>query len=604
MKTSIFLAAALAFIVCPVVRSQTADNAGALARFLGAEDEESADSQEFEMLSVYLSHPLDLNGASRSKLLASGLISCYQAASLEDYRKSCGDVLTISELARVDGFGEEFARSLAPFIVLRSHTVPGLAAGDSLVISRNIVARTSFKGGENAWGLKWKTEYGGKAQVSLAARTTYSDPCLPPSSLSGNVSIFPRNWPGKIVAGDFNARFGQGLCLWSGMSMTGFSSVNSFYRRATGVSPSWSYSSVGVHRGLAADFVAGRMVLSAVGSFPGLRSRCSGDDDAPVSFLPAANLSWFGRNGQVGVTGMWLSNPFGKETGGLKYQAGGKVSLDSRWSVRGTDIFGEVAADCYSRCAAFVGGVVLPVGDEWKVPFLLRSYPSGFSSENASGVRTWTNTSNERGVTAGLEKRTVCFTADYAQKQDDRSDRQFKCLLKVPFQAGDNTVITFRGTHRRRTASSSGRTGVRLDCDMSTAGLSALYGESAGPACKARARLEGIRCRSVSGLAYLEAGRKWENSTVYLRSTFFAVDNWDDRIYSYERDAPGSYTVPAYYGRGVSVSAVASLKRRFRTARRFVTTHFYLRASTTRYPWMQTPKDPVSEIKFQLSLDL
>ena len=40
----------------------------------------------------------------------------------------------------------------------------------------------------------------------------------------------------------------------------------------------------------------------------------------------------------------------------------------------------------------------------------------------------------------------------------------------------------------------------------------------------------------------------------------FCVDDWDDRIYVYERDAPGSFNVPAMYGRGVWGSVVMSWK--------------------------------------------
>lgn len=49
----------------------------------------------------------------------------------------------------------------------------------------------------------------------------------------------------------------------------------------------------------------------------------------------------------------------------------------------------------------------------------------------------------------------------------------------------------------------------------------------------------------------------------YLRVTGFVIDNWPDRIYVYERDAPGTFSVPAYYGRGASFSAVGSAKWRF-----------------------------------------
>lgn len=601
---SLFLAMAFILLAAQDGHSQSMQQIEAVARLTGSEDPESLDSQEWEMYSAYLSRPLDLNGSSKARLLSSGLLSTYQVASLEDYRKTSGDILSVSELARVDGFGDEFAHALAPFIVLRSPLLPGEVAVDTMIIRRSLVARTSFKGGDNSWAAKLKTEYSDRAQVSLAGKTSYGDHWFPPSSLSGNFVIFSEKLAGKVVAGDFNARFGQGLCLWSGMSMSGFSSAGSFYRRATGVSPSWSYRPVGGHRGVAADLVIGRFSFSAIGSFPGLMELCSGSD-SDVSFLPAANLTWFGRHGQIGATAMWLSNPFGPVTGGLRYQAGGKVSADSRWSFRRFELFGETAVDCYTQSVAFVSGMVLNLNNEWKLPAVLRHYPSDFTSDYCSGVRAWTSTSNENGFAVGLEKRTICFTADLAVKQDNIDDRQYKFLAKVPVQISDLFVLSVRAAEKYRpSVSLPNRTGIRLDLDFSSSGVSALYGESAAAAWKARFRLESVCCSEMSGLSYLEAGRKGERSSIYLRSTFFVVDRWDDRIYSYERDAPGNFTVPAYYGRGIALSAVGSMKRRFKFRGRFATSHLYFRASTTCYPFKKYPKESSSELKFQFSLDI
>ena len=66
-------------------------------------------------------------------------------------------------------------------------------------------------------------------------------------------------------------------------------------------------------------------------------------------------------------------------------------------------------------------------------------------------------------------------------------------------------------------------------------------------------------------LAYAEAGYRREYAernrvTAWLRGELFAIDSWDDRIYVYERDAPGNFNVPAYYGRGWNLSLVVSWK--------------------------------------------
>ena len=101
----------------------------------------------------------------------------------------------------------------------------------------------------------------------------------------------------------------------------------------------------------------------------------------------------------------------------------------------------------------------------------------------------------------------------------------------------------------------------------------------------------------------MEGGRKSEDYSIYLRGTLFLVDNWDDRIYSYERDAPGNFTVPAYYGRGFSVSAVGGSRFRF-GIRKKKTLKVYFRVVSTRYPFMIEPKPARTEAKLQVMASL
>ena len=84
---------------------------------------------------------------------------------------------------------------------------------------------------------------------------------------------------------------------------------------------------------------------------------------------------------------------------------------------------------------------------------------------------------------------------------------------------------------------------------------------------------------------------------MYLKQGFFVVDKWDDRIYSYERDAPGNYNVPAFYGRGVWTSATASWK----FAR---WGKLYVRAAFTSYPFMKEEKPGKAELKLQCVISI
>lgn len=593
-----FTALLLSFLaVQTALTAQSDERMSAILYLCGAESEEDLDEQEVEQFSDLASHPLEINLASRNRLISSGLFSQFQAASLIDYRSRNGDVLSVSELAEVEGFGEDYANALKPFVSFVSTALPGQAGSKTSSLEHEALFRFAVKDDVYNYGVKYRMDHGDSFGFSSAARTKYSDKeQFPPSAWSMSMVYYGKRRPGKIIVGDFNARFGQGLTLWSGMSLSGLCASSSFSRRPTGLSPSRSWSGIGSHRGAAIDFMAGRMVFSAFASFPGLRSWCESGKPAEISLMAGANASLYTRNGQFSLTGYGMTgSPDMSSTPGA-----GKLSGDFRYSWRGVDFFGEASWDFTGKCPALVAGVVVPLAEEWKLSSVVHSYPSAFHSDFTGGMRSWTRTSDEHGVTVGVEKGSAFLTADLAAKDMDRRKKQLRALLKIPMQLSGRSVLSVRITERFRPYEEilRFRTGARCDIDWASSGISSVYGPSDKPSWRLRGRIEGLLCRSLSGLAYLEAGRKTDRCSAYLRATMFIVDNWDDRIYSYERDAPGNFTVPAYYGRGWSLSAVAGGKLGF-GERKANVLKLYLRASMVAYPFMKDPKPTAKEAKVQ-----
>ncbi len=592
-----FVATLLLAVALPQLEmtAQSDERMKAILYLSGADSEEELDEQEVERFAALASRPLEINLASRSRMASCGIMSQYQVASLMDYRSRNGDVLSVSELAAVDGFGEEYATALKPFISFASNALPGQTESGSKRLAHEVLARSAVKGEAFNYGAKYRMNYGETFEFSSAARTKYSDKeQFPPSAWSMNMTYYGKRRLGKVIVGDFNTRFGQGLTLWSGMSMSGLSTSSSFSRRPSGLSPSWSWSGIGSHRGVAADFTAGRMVFSAFVSLPGLRSWCESRKPAKISLMTGANVTRYSRNGQFSLTGYCLTEPMNMS---VKPQ-GGKLSGDFRYSWHGVDYFGELAWDFAGNSPGAVLGAVFPLGKDWRLSSAVHSYSSDFGSDYTGGIRSWTKTSDEHGVALGLEKAGAILTADLAVKDRDRSKRQLRVLFKLPLQLTGTSVLSVRITERFRPYEEilKYRTGARCDLDWSSSGLSARYGSSDKPAWKVRGRIEGLLCRSMSGLTYLECGRKTDRFSAYIRGTIFVVDNWDDRIYSYERDAPGNFTVPAYYGRGWSLSAVSGCKFRLGRGKAL---KLYFRASALAYSFMKDPKPSATEGKIQ-----
>lgn len=560
--------------------AQTDEQVRAILFLSGAESMESLDEEELEKYSNLLARPLEINLLPQSKLVSSGLLTPFQAASLSDYKARNGDILSFTELSSVDGFSEEYVSALWPFISLKSLRMPG-ETGTPPKVAQDAVLKSGVRDGTYCMGLKYKIGFKEYFEASAAIRNTYSqkDP-----SYTFNVALHGKRNPCNLIIGDFSARYGQGLCVWSGFSLSGISGASSFMRRPTGLSPSWSYSQEGSHRGVAGNIYLGRFAVSALASFGGLRKRMElGKGDIDV--MPALNVTWLGRNGQAGITG-----------------TDRKASVDFRWTAGGSDIFGECAYDIRHGCLAGVAGIIFNFEKDWKLSAAARYYPSDFEDEYTGGIRSWSRTSNERAFSAGVERRGFSLAADVARKAN--ADKiQGKFMLKLPLQIYRNMVLSVRASERLRTYDElRHRTDVRLDLDYSSSGISSVYGISDGSAWTGRFRAEGLICKSLGLLAYLEGGRKTDFFSTYLRGTIFRIDDWDDRIYSYERDAPGNFSVPAYYGRGVSLAWTGGCKIRLHE-RPWRSMKIYAKAMMMRNIKSSAHKNH-AELKIQLAFDL
>ncbi len=143
------------------LRAQDGEVLRAALYLSGASTEEELDATLMDRLEHLRGRPVRVNRPSRR---ARELLSAYQLASLEDYRRSHGDVLSWEELALVDGFNQEAVAALRPFLSLDSESLPGSA--DTLSRQkRQLLVRVT----EKNWGAKYKSS-GDRYQAGAAWR--------------------------------------------------------------------------------------------------------------------------------------------------------------------------------------------------------------------------------------------------------------------------------------------------------------------------------------------------------------------------------------------------------------------------------------------------
>ena len=565
----------------------------------GASCVEELSEEEMSRYQSLAAHPVDLNAAGRSRLLSTGLLTPFQVASLLDYRTRTGAILSWTELGLVDGFSPESVDALQEFCVLGLDGAPPGRREDRRV-RQSLTLRGGTRGTGTPFqfdspaavgGAKYELTLGERAAFYWSSRTTYSDPQFSVGTLSA--AYYGRRTLGQLIVGNFGARFGQGLVQWSGFALSGYNSLGAFRRNGTGFSPTGSYSPALF--GIATDWHFGPWRLSAgyslAPSSAALFARSF--SETVVAGQPIANLTYVGRSISAGLTA-----------------TGEATSLEARLALPAWSLFGEFALR-YPRSLQSVLAPLLssapPAIQVWTTLAVAGAIWIPAYGHRVGIVGRWLGHGKDySGVAAGYEGPALSATADASVRPDTRVFQ-----LKSLFQWHPTFILNsinlqplFRAQFRWRPSDA-----VPLSSSPSSSNSSARASVFPFAASGLRMDLRGMltatigpwvfagRYDSVFGKGfawnwYAETGWKSETFSVYARGGIFKVDNWDDRIYVYERDAPGSFTVPARYGRGWDAALYAA----WRPAPRH---SLWLRLETVQYPWNLTPKDARLELRLQ-----
>ena len=619
-----------------IQRQQLSRFEDAVLLLCGAGTLEELSEDEWERYRHLADHPLDLNACTRSAMLSSGLFSPFQAASLLDRRMRDGDILSYTELGYTDGFTPELARALSHFVVLRSRNPPGkpsvpqlhaslllrtscsgsssvpaaraalqtaaahsTSGANSTASGKNPSAATSsFASGKNdpfsgsaAFGIKTAISLEGRLDAFWSARKSYSDRTFGPGTIS--LAIYGKSIPGRILLGDYSARFGQGLLLWSGFSIAGFSSVQSFRRNASGLSASSSFTRT-LH-GIGLDLALGRSTISAVWSTP---------VHSTNPRLLALNYNHIFRTSSTGAT--LLADPGRLYAASIDFRAGlPRLSLSGEFALELLPAPAAVAASAavpslaapavaasasvapVSAASASVApvsaasatpqpdspaAIFVPAGllsAVWtpsygnRLAVLARYYPQNWSQLAASPPSTFSTAKDEFGSAFLFQSARYTLSLDLARRLSE-ANWQYRLLASanLPFRLG------LPGRTQRKVISSTG-----IDGTISVRSLSRFRPSQSLPfrqdlRCDLKLELNRLKlntrcnllwCRNFAMLGYIEPGFSDQFFSLWFRLTGYSVPSWDDRISTWERDIPGSFTVPARYGKGLALSCTSSL---------------------------------------------
>ena len=530
-------------------------------------------SAQEELLSRYESlarRRPNLNRLTREELEASGLMTLFQ---IESIRKSYGDILSAAELAAVDGFTREKAALCAQFFSFGGG-IPGGPSQDP-VWRHTAWLRTRWKYADGAPSLTGK--YAAVSSRLTVGATLDHDAGEPwqagflPDFISATAA-----WDGRreealqrVVAGDFTARFGQGLVLWKAFNAGALlGEPGAVLHHGSGLKPYTSTDEHNFLRGAGVTAALGAWSLTGLFSYKPLDARIVADTaftsiatdglhrsgterskrHTMHETLVALALGRKFTHWRIGMTvaayryDKHNARPQREDNRYQKYDGWwGNLGVDAYWHSPRWRLFGEAALDAHGA-PAVVAGTVWSSVYALETSLLLRHYDKAYIATHAGAYSTLSACANQAGATLSLRyylnkhwtfrAHGECSYYPWSRYGHPGPSSAWRARVELAgtFADGSSAQLLFRNNSGKWQA----RLGGSLALSERWSFGARAQGGPGGGAAYAETTFTGLHHRlTVSG-----------------RITYYDIADWDSRVSFYEKSLPQSYGVRQFYGKG------------------------------------------------------
>ena len=403
----------------------------------------------------------------------------------------------------------------------------------------------------------------------------------------------------SLALGDFTVNLGQGLIQWQDFAFTKSSQSLAIKREAACLRPYHSVGEFNFHRGLGIGLQKGRWQSTLFVSFRkistnGVADTAGRENDFSSfqtsgyhrtaneianrnnngQFAAGGNIRFVSRDFSLGINGVHFrfSRPLLKKDEpynlySLKGNQLTNYSLDYNYTLNNLHLFGEFATDHLFH-KAFIQGALISLGENLDMGFIYRDISVAFQSLYSDAFTENTVPNNERGLYAGLSFRPVAglqvnlyqdlFVFPWLKYGVDGPSGGRDFLFQLNYQP--NKFCRLTGLFKQESKSTNGfapqagtaslmspvKKRIRIESDFMISRSLRLSNRMewvniTGPDDRVQRGFLG-----TAGIAVSRSG-----TSANLGATLFETDNYDTRIYSFEPDLLYSFSLPAFYGRGL-----------------------------------------------------
>jgi hypothetical protein len=427
--------------------------------------------------------------------------------------------------------------------------------------------------------------------------------------LSGHIGIAEYGNLRSLVLGDYTMQFGQGLALSRGLGFgKGADAIRTLKQPAYGIRPYASVNENQFQRGAAATWAVGNLHITGFGSrlrLDGsvqLRDTLTEEADAIGAIqlgglhrtpselenrraigetMYGGRLEWKDRNFSIGATGYEQRfsaelNPASRADNQFVFRGDRNNMLSVDWDVifRNMNFFGEMARS-RSGGLAMTGGILASLSHQLDVALQAPSFDPDFHSFKAYAfAERPTAVNNERGLYLGFDLHpnpqwsiTGYFDQYYFPASKFQSffpSRGNEQLLQVQYKIRRGTLVYLRlRADNKEVNANEEIPGIRLERLIPTRRLQGRIHlqTKLSNSLTLRSRIElsdwrrGFSAQpeeKSSGLL-LYQDISWRPGFRFRftgRLAIFEAPDYDARIYAYENDILGFFSIPPYFGQG------------------------------------------------------
>jgi len=640
-----------------------------------------------DKLNNFLQNPINPNNTDVEQLEQLIFLSDFQIENLLNYVASTGGMLTIYELQLIDGFDINTIQKLLPFVKVeevKKHEK--LELNKVLKYGRHkIIAQTKFitqtqkgyipvhdtilaespnsvyQGDRMKYLIRYKFHYKQKVFAGITMEKDPGEKFAVGNNYYGfdyYSAHFQINDIGKLktlTVGDFQAKFGQGLVMWSGFGMGKSSAVLNIRKKAQGIRRYSSTNENQFYRGAGATFKFNDFEFTTFASHKKIDANLEYNDTIDTDFAEITSIQNTGNHrtiseiedkniiGQnifggnityrhdifkIGLNSIYYKydatiNKSDKPYNYFSLDSDNNINLSIDYTVfyKKISLFGEAATD-KNFGTAFLNGLVLDIVPQISFSLLHRHYQKNYSAHYANAFVEGSGINNESGFFYGLvflpvAKLKISAYADMFEfpwlKSSVNSPSQgVEYLVQSDYYINRYVQMYFRWKSETKMNNLPSGSDIIIDVNQRKKNYFRYHiSYSTSKMLKFRSRVEFSNYnfnneKETGFLAYQDVNLKLKTIPIslYFRYAIFET-TYNTRFYEYENDILYSFSVPAYSGRGnrlyfmlkYEISEDIDLRLRY--------SHFYYRDDNIISSGLNEIEGKLkSEVKIQFTIKL